>query len=125
MRPGESWYEVLQSIARWGEKTLGGIVQKVLVTEDRGLQTTIDCVDNREWLHRESVYCTFNNVEIIEDNVATPGIDRKKRFWHILPADWLEQKKTYTDQPLTVMEILYRKGWAAPDILPDAIESGK
>jgi hypothetical protein len=54
----------------------------------------------------DAVYCCFNMQEVIEDNLATPGIDRGRRFWSILPNDWLDQRKTYHDIPYTAAQIL-------------------
>lgn len=89
-----------------GGTTFFGLVKSVLADTCNGLKTQVTAVDNREWLHRESVYGTFNNTEILEDDVTTPGIDRKKRFWHILPKNWAVQLKTYTDVAYAAAEIL-------------------
>jgi hypothetical protein len=104
-----------------GSFTFNGIVTNCVeeVNEGRSLHITI--TDNRIKLQDDSVFCYFNGVEIIEDDPNTPGIDRKKRYWHIYPEDWQIQKKTYTDQPLTAAQIVQKvlaadtvtNGWSA------------
>lgn len=89
-----------------GAGTFNGIVSGVTEDRSNGLTTRISAVDRRIFLHREFVTCSFNNAETIEDDLATPGIDRKRRFWHILPTSWATQSKTYTDTPYTVAEVL-------------------
>ena len=61
-----------------GGVTFFGVVKAVLEDRSNGLMTNISVADNREFLHRDDVYGTFNNVEIVEDNIATPGIDPRQ-----------------------------------------------
>lgn len=82
---------------------IGDCVEK---TTDQGKFLSITVPDNRIKLMWDTVYGSFNIVEILEDDVSTPGIDRKKRYVHVYPVDWDAQKKTRTDDPHTAGEIL-------------------
>ena len=90
----------------FGAETFFGLVMSVVEDRTAGLMTRISLADNRIRLHRDYVTCAFNMVEVLEDDITTPGIDRKKRYWHVLPDDWEVQKKTYTSTPKTAAQIL-------------------
>jgi len=85
-----------------------GVVASGAVLSQDGRATTVQIVDNRVRLQWDMVYCSFNNSEVREDNPATPGVDRQKRFWHILPEDWDAQIKTWTDDAYTAKEVILR-----------------
>lgn len=90
-----------------GSSTFFGIVGDCVErTTDQGKFLAITVPDNRIKLMWDTVYASFNVVEILEDNVATPGIDRFKRYVHVYPVDWDAQKKTRTDEPHTAAQIL-------------------
>lgn len=89
-----------------GGSTFYGVVANVVDEILDGTKTKISFVDNRVKLQWDDVYALFNRTEIREDNPATRGIDRQKRFVHILPADWDKQIKTYTDTAYTAQEII-------------------
>jgi hypothetical protein len=82
---------------------------------DDGRFLSITAVDNRILLMNDVVFGSFNEVEILEDNPATPGIDRMKRYVHVYPEHWQQQQKTRTTQPLKASEIL-RKLFAADTV---------
>lgn len=88
-----------------GSFVFNGIITDSRLNTDEGQSLHVVVTDNRILLQDDAVYCFFNGVEIIEDDPTTPGIDRKKRFFHILPEDWETQKKTYTEQAKTAQEI--------------------
>lgn len=99
---------------------IGSFVFNGIITDCReetgdGKSLKVTVADNRILLQDDSVFGEFNEVEVIEDDLSTPGIDRKKRYWHIYPADWATQKKTYTDAPHTAREIC-QKLLAAPTL---------
>lgn len=89
-----------------GGSVFTGIVASAPVETADGTESKISLVDFRVQLMWSSVYCTFNNSEIREDNPETQGIDRQKRFWHILPDNWDSQTKTWTDKPYAARDIL-------------------
>jgi hypothetical protein len=84
---------------------VGNCVERI---GDDGKFLSITCTDNRILLMHDTVYGSFNEVEILEDDITTPGIDRFKRYVHIFPDDYDLQKKTRTKQPLTAFEILQK-----------------
>ncbi len=90
----------------FGGATLTGVVKNVVEKQESGTEYEISLVDNREKLQWDEVTCCFNIIEIIEDDVSTPGIDRSRRYYSILPEDWPAQKKTYRKNPWTADEIL-------------------
>lgn len=97
--------------------TLGGFSFYGLVTDvvrmvDQGKKWSITVTDMREKLKDDTVYGFLNRVEWIEDDPTTPGIDRKKRFAHLLPENWDSYTITYTDAPYTAAQML--------DLLKDA-----
>ena len=65
-----------------------------------GWRTVVNAVDNRIWWERQYVYCVFNQPEVREDNLATPGIDRERRYKSIASEDWHTQKWKYNGQLL-------------------------
>lgn len=89
-----------------GGATFNGEITSSIINKDDGLKCDLSLVDNRVWLMRDTVFGVFNQMEIIEDDVSTPGVDRGRRYAHILPSDWAVQKKTYTSVPLTAKQIL-------------------
>jgi hypothetical protein len=89
-----------------GGLTFHGIVSNCVEVEDDGRAYQIDLVDNRIRLAWDTVYCAFNMVEVREDNPLTPGIDRQRRYKHILPRDWETGIETISVDPLTAQEIL-------------------
>lgn len=98
-----------------GGLTFSGVVANCMQVEDDGRAYQIDLVDNRIRLAWDTVYCAFNLVEIREDNPLTPGIDRQRRYKHILPSDWPLGLETISDAPLNAWQILaYLK--SAPEV---------
>lgn len=91
-----------------GGFSFAGIATSVVQQIDDGRKWTISLVDFREKLKDDTVYGFFNKVEIIEDDWTTPGIDRKKRYYHLYPSDWDTYTLTWTDTPHTAKEILTR-----------------
>lgn len=89
-----------------GGSTFYGVVTSVVEETTQGVMTRIQAADKRLFLHREYVCGSFNMVEIREDNLATLGIDRQRRFVHIYPANWNTQLKTYTDEAHSAWEII-------------------
>lgn len=71
-----------------------------------GLQREITLADFREKLKDDTVYGFFNRIEVIEDDPDTPGIDRRKRYLHLLPENWSTYTLTRTNEPLTAQEML-------------------
>lgn len=84
---------------------IGNCVQRV---GDDGQFLSITCTDNRILLMHDTVYASFNEVEILEDDITTPGIDRARRYIHVYPDDYDILKKTRTAQPLSASEILQK-----------------
>lgn len=89
-----------------GGLTFHGMVANFMEVEDDGRTYQVDLVDNRIWLAWDTVYCSFNIVEILEDDPLTPGVDRKRKYKHIYPAHWSNGIETITSDPLTAREIL-------------------
>lgn len=83
-----------------------GVLTSVVADQNDGTKLKLGFVDNRIKLMWDDVYGLFNRVEVREDNPATPGIDRSKRYVHILPSDWATQKKTYTRAALSAGQII-------------------
>lgn len=94
------------AVMNLGGMTFHGIVSQNPVTAGTGNSTELQLVDNRIKLMWDDIYAAWNNVDVREDNPLTPGIDRQKRFWHILEDDWDAQIKTWTDTPYTASQIL-------------------
>jgi hypothetical protein len=89
-----------------GGSVFNGIINQNPTTASWGTMTELQLVDNRIKLMWDDVYCTFNNAEVREDNPATPGLDRQKRYWHIFPDDWDAQQKTWTQSPLSAVAVI-------------------
>lgn len=89
-----------------GSATFAGIVTNSVENRSAGVMTDITVTDNRIKLGWDTVFCYFNGVEIIEDDPATPGIDRRRRYWHIMPEDWHSQSRIYTNEPYTCEQII-------------------
>jgi hypothetical protein len=89
-----------------GGASFHGVLSRVLDETQDGARTTMEFVDNRIKLMADDVYALFNRVEVRPDNPLTPGIDRQKRYVHILPGDWDTQRKTYTNDPMSAQEII-------------------
>jgi hypothetical protein len=98
-----------------------GVLSEAVSTTDDGTKSRLSFVDNRIKLMWDDVYGLFNRVEVREDDPATPGIDRQKRYVHILPENWEKQIKTYTTSPYGAADIInkflasatVRYGWGA------------
>jgi hypothetical protein len=78
-----------------------------------GWFTVIDAVDSRVKWERENVYCLFNQPEVRDDNLATPGIDRQRRYKCIVPDGWRTQTAVWHDAPLTARQVL---GYLCDDV---------
>lgn len=75
------------------------------VAGSNGKVRTLEFVDLREFLAWDHVFGAFNMAETIM--VSQAGVTvRKRRYWHILPANHTLNIKTYTDTPLTALQIL-------------------
>lgn len=94
------------AVMNLGGMTFHGIVSQNPVSTTLGKMTELQLVDNRIRLMWDDIYGSWNNSEVREDNPATPGIDRQKRFWHVLEDNWDAQIKTWTDAPYSASEIL-------------------
>jgi hypothetical protein len=70
------------------------------VLSSQGNTRTLQMSDLREILNWDDVFGAFNmpDVRIVNGQ-------RAKRWWHIFPADFEVNRKTYTDAPLTAREI--------------------
>lgn len=66
-----------------------------------GKMVEVEFVDTREYLRWDRVFCVFNKSEVEVLN----GV-RVKRYWHIFPADWRTNVRTYTEGPLSAAQIL-------------------
>lgn len=90
----------------FGAASFVGVVHDSRIMEDDGRSVSVKLVDNRIRMMWDTVYCSFNEIEVVEDDLTTPGIDRKKRYVHLLPDNWQNGVKTYTDEPYTAKEII-------------------
>lgn len=107
--PGALKVEAGQEVAiNLGGGVFAGVVTdyKTEKTFRGGVQTRIDLADNRIKLHWDDVYCMFNVSEVRPDNPYTPGIDRQKRYKHILPDDWDAQVITWSNDPWSAKDII-------------------
>ena len=97
-----------EAVITVGGFTFNGICTSPVASKNFGSGTKGDVklADQRLLLMYDMVYASFNSVEVIEDNPMTPGIDRCRRYVHILPVDWSAQNKTYTELPLSAQTIL-------------------
>lgn len=104
-----------------GGFTFAGIITDAVLTEDEGRTWSITAVDYREKLKDDTVYGFFNKEVVWEDDITTPGIDRRRYFQHLTPENWSTYTLTWTDAPLTAKQILQqvlvaptvRHGWTA------------
>lgn len=95
--------------ATLGGKGVHGIITKAVQSVDAssGTQWTCDIADNRIRLTWDFVTAIFNKVEIIaKEPGSDPTKTRRRRYWHIYPDDWKNQKKTYTNKPHSARDIL-------------------
>src|SRR5208282_5146787 len=72
-----------------------------LVNSSSGMLRTLDFADMRYFLTWDWCFGVWNMPDVRLVN----GV-RVKRYWHIYPADWSNQKKTYTTSPLWGWQIL-------------------
>lgn len=89
-----------------GSLIFNGVVSDDPVTEQDGKFTDVNLVDARLKLMWDWVHGYFNREVVKEDNPATPGIDRVKRYEHIYPNDWDKRKKTITAEPMSAADIV-------------------
>ena len=89
-----------------GGSSFYGVLSNAVDEVQDGHSYKLSFVDNRIKLQWDDVYCLFNRVEVRADDPNTPGIDRQKRYMHILPNDWDRQIKSYTDAPYSAQEII-------------------
>ena len=71
-----------------------------------GFGTAQEFVDSRELLQWDVVYGCFNKREsrLVDD--GTGNMVWMRRYWHIFPLDFDTQSKTYTNGPLTALQIM-------------------
>ena len=81
-----------------------------LVNSSSGMLRTLDFADMRFFLSWDWVFGVWNMPDVRLVN----GV-RVKRYWHIYPADWPNQKKTYTNSPLWGWQIL-KQAFAGPTV---------
>ena len=79
----------------------GVCVSDTLVSSSGGMLRTLEFKDLRYYLTWDWVFGAFNMPD-----VRLIGGVRIKRYWHIYPADWLNQNKTYTTSPLPAWRIV-------------------
>ena len=87
--------------------TFYGICKAVAPTVgSEGFSTAQAFVDSRELLQWDVMYCAFNKREsrLVDD--GTGRFVWKRRYWHIYPRDFNSMSKTYTDGPLTAIQIM-------------------
>jgi hypothetical protein len=89
-----------------GASSFYGVLSNFIEETQDGQRAKLSFVDNRVKLMWDVVFCLFNRVEVRADNPATPGIDRQKRYAHILPENAETQLITYTTAPLTAEQII-------------------
>jgi len=66
-----------------------------LLNSSSGMLRTLEFADLRFFLSWDWCFGVWNMPDVRLVN----GV-RVKRYWHIYPADWENQKKTYTNSPL-------------------------
>src|ERR1039458_527861 len=81
-----------------------------LVNSSSGMLRTLEFADLRFFLAWDWVFGVWNMPDVRLVN----GV-RVKRYWHIYPADWENQKKTYTNSPLWGWQIL-AQAFEAPTV---------
>ena len=87
--------------------TFYGICKQVAQTfGTEGFGTAQEFVDSRELLQWDVVYGCFNKREsrLVDD--GTGNMVWMRRYWHIFPLDFDTQSKTYTNGPLTALQIM-------------------
>jgi hypothetical protein len=85
-----------------GGHVFAGICMKdVSEFGSNGQYRNLDFVDFRELLQWDDVYGYFNKV-----NRVTVGGQRYRRYEHILPSNWINGVKTYTNNPLSAQQII-------------------
>ena len=84
-----------------------------LVQSSGGTLRTLEFEDLRYFLTFDWVFGSFNQPDVRLVNGA-----RVKRYWHIYPADWDLQRRTFTTRPLMGWEIL-RLAFRAPTVFTD------
>jgi len=91
-----------------GGTTFHGMVVKVSLSASglSGETTQIDIADNRIHLQMDPIKGVWNITEVRADNPLTPGIDRQRRYWSIVPDDHRIQRKTWSDTPFTARQIV-------------------
>jgi len=95
---------------RQGEElchTFYGICKQVAPTMGvEGFSTAQEFVDSRELLQWDVMCCAFNKREsrLVDD--GTGRLVWRRRYWHIFPRDFDAQRKTYTNGPLTAIQIM-------------------
>lgn len=89
-----------------GALSFHGVITSNPVRTEKGKYTELQIADNRIRLQWDVVFGMWNMQQVIEDDVLTPGVDRMRRFWHILPENWETQTKTYTDAPMSAFDII-------------------
>jgi hypothetical protein len=90
-----------------GSLSFTGIVRSSIKSVEGvgGWVTSISAVDNRLHWEREYVFAVFNQVEVREDNIATAGVDRQRRYKVIVPDGHRTQTAVYHDKPLTARQV--------------------
>jgi len=85
-----------------GAHYFAGICESdTLVQSSNGTLRTLQFKDMRYFLSWDWVFGAWNMPDVRLVN----GV-RVKRYWHIFPADWSYQRKTYTTSPLLAWQIL-------------------
>jgi len=88
----------------------GICISDTAVQSDKGTLRTLVFQDMRYFLAWDWVFGAWNMPEVRLIN----GV-RVKRYWHILPADWPAQRKTYTTASLPAWEIV-AQAFQAPTV---------
>jgi len=70
----------------------------------KGTSTTIELVDNREFLDWDVIYGAFN---MYDDNGRNVSGNRVRRYWHIFPREFGLHLKTFTTYPLSAAQIIH------------------
>ncbi len=73
------------------------------VDSANGRTRTLEYVDLRYYLGQDDVFGCFNIPDVRQVNG-----NRIKRYLHVLPEDWETGRKTFTTQPKSAAEIIYR-----------------
>ena len=87
---------------RFGAHLFAGICKSdTNLKSSRGQDRTLQFVDFREYLTWDYTFCAFNKAD-----VTNVGGVRRKRYWHILPANYGGLIKTYSDEPLAAFQMV-------------------